>query len=148
MEIVIFNMKPYAARAMGIGNLPCASRFLNDSLSGIYRISTPDPKEVYTAGGYVIVYTMRLLSCSFFRSVMSSCVYGQTTQRLLKLYFDEVRAGKYKTIPQNLSLPEEGQSTLSSIESYLRDTSSVLRAYAIVQLKSTASPLQIVPLAK
>lgn len=33
----------------------CASRLLNDSLSSVYRIGMPDPREVFTGGGYLPV---------------------------------------------------------------------------------------------
>lgn len=33
----------------------CASRLLNDSLSSIYRIGMPDPREIFTGGGYLPV---------------------------------------------------------------------------------------------
>lgn len=33
----------------------CASRLLNDSLSPVYRIDMPDPREVFTGGGYLPV---------------------------------------------------------------------------------------------
>lgn len=56
----------------------CASRLLNDSLSSVYRIGMPDPKEVFTGGGYLPVnhqpwYTpWRIIAVGSLKSIMES----------------------------------------------------------------------------
>ncbi|MCD9017536.1 glycoside hydrolase family 97 protein [Parachryseolinea silvisoli] len=62
----------------GVDEHYCASRLLNDSLSSIYHIGMPDPKEVYTGGGYLPVnnqpwYTpWRIIAVGSLKSIMES----------------------------------------------------------------------------
>jgi alpha-glucosidase len=62
----------------GVDEHYCASRLLNDSLSSIYRIGMPDPREVFTGGGYLPVndqpwYTpWRIIAVGSLKSIMES----------------------------------------------------------------------------
>ena len=62
----------------GVDEHYCASRLLNDSLSSIYRIGMPDPKEVFTGGGYLPVnnqpwYTpWRIIAVGSLKNIMES----------------------------------------------------------------------------
>lgn len=71
----------------------------------------------------------------------SGYLYGQEIKKTTNAYFQEVRSGKYNSIPKNLTLPENAKNTLTALSPFLRDTSTVVRAkaYAIVQLAGSYS---------
>jgi alpha-glucosidase len=56
----------------------CASRLLNDSLSNIYRIGMPDPREVFTGAGYLPVHNQswytpwRIIAVGNLKTIMES----------------------------------------------------------------------------
>jgi hypothetical protein len=62
--------------------------------------------------------------------------HAQQTEELLKLYFAEVRAGKYPPIPKQLSITENSKTILEGITPYLTDTVTAVRskAYTITSL--------------
>jgi hypothetical protein len=62
--------------------------------------------------------------------------YSQEVEELVKLYFNEVRAGKYPAVPKQLSLAENSKNTLITLTTYLDDSSSAVRskAYSIAHL--------------
>jgi hypothetical protein len=61
---------------------------------------------------------------------------AQETPELLRLYFKEVRAGKYPAIPKILTIEESTSSTLNYVEPYLVDSSANVRAkaYTLINL--------------
>jgi hypothetical protein len=62
--------------------------------------------------------------------------YSQDPEKLLSIYFTEVRTGKFPAIPKPLSLPENAKSTLSLMTPYLQDTMVDVRskAYTIIHV--------------
>jgi hypothetical protein len=68
--------------------------------------------------------------------VFSSAVNAQQPSELLKLYFSEVRVGKYPPIPKPLSISENSKTVLSVLPVYFQDTVAGVRskAYTIAAL--------------
>lgn len=66
---------------------------------------------------------------------------AQDAQELLRLYFNEVKAGKYPLIPNQFGLPENASKTLTGVTLYEKDTSANVRskAYAIIRFVGTRS---------
>src|SRR5688572_28391385 len=62
-------------------------------------------------------------------------------QNVTDLYFKEVRAGKYPSVPKNLTLPENASAALTALHPYLKDSVSSVRAaaYSISKTIGTTS---------
>jgi hypothetical protein len=73
--------------------------------------------------------------------VLPFITQAQQNDALLKLYFDDVRAGKYPAIPKTLSFPENAKRTLTLVEPYTQDTVSSVRykAYSVVHVTGNSS---------
>jgi hypothetical protein len=68
--------------------------------------------------------------------VFSSTVCAQQPSELMKLYFSEVQAGKYPSIPKQLSISENSKTVLNALPMYFQDTVAGVRskAYTIAAL--------------
>lgn len=60
--------------------------------------------------------------------IFSHRSYGQSPGELLKVYFDEIRAGKTTAIPAKILQPENARIVLGELTSYQHDTVRAVRA--------------------
>jgi len=69
-------------------------------------------------------------------ALLSLPSFGQKPDVLMRLYFAEVRQGKFPAIPKQLSLSENSKSILDNVGEYLTDSVATVRskAYTIVYL--------------
>lgn len=78
---------------------------------------------------------------SIFLLTISIFAHAQDVSKLLSTYFDEVRSGKYPSMPKHFSQPEYADKLLKAISVYEADTSARVRskAYSIIRLAGTKS---------
>ncbi len=60
--------------------------------------------------------------------IFSHMSYGQSPRELLRVYFDEIRAGKTTTIPKEIFQPENARIVLGEVTSYQHDTVRAVRS--------------------
>ena len=82
-----------------------------------------------------------------FALVFPLLIQAQDAKELIRTYFQEVRQGKFPPIPQHLSLPENGITTLKELNKYHKDTAAAVRSKAcavakFVGTKSRQTPIR------
>jgi hypothetical protein len=71
--------------------------------------------------------------------VLFSSLTLQTFAQSLETYFAEVRAGKFPTLPQEITKAENAKSVLGALSLYYKDTTSAVRSKAYSVTRTIAS---------
>lgn len=89
------------------------------------------------------IYRSTILSFILFAGILfcPTVGKGQSIDELLRIYFSEVRAGKYPAIPKQLSLSENSKAVLGLLSGYQQDSITFVRskAYTLIQLAGNNS---------